>query len=142
MNHHVGFEKYWKERLKEKASIEFIGDVAIIIVESYEKENLLRKMNVDTAYLLMSAILDNTLNFKAEITATRDKSAYKNLEKIVGNKIDYSEKYFLECQKGIEDDLIKAIQNDTKLENVNEIRPYVFAQLTVWDKKNILNNKK
>lgn len=142
IDHHVGFEKYWKEKLKEKATIEFIGAVATIIVERYEKENLLRKMNEDTAYLLMSAILDNTLNFKAKITTIRDKSAYKNLEKIVGNKIDYSEKYFLECQKGIEEDLIKAIQNDTKLEKVNEIIPYVFGQLTVWDKKNILNNKK
>ena len=34
-----------------------------------------------------------------------------------------------------------AIQNDTKLEEINEIIPHVFSQLTVWDKTNILKNR-
>lgn len=97
-------------------------------------------MSQDVAYLLMSAILDNTLNFKAKITTTRDKNAYEKLKNILGNARDYAEKYFLECQKGIENNLLNAIQNDTKLERVNSMIPYVFAQLTVWDKSNILEN--
>lgn len=140
IDHHVGFEIYWKEKLKERADIELIGAVATIIVERYEKANLLNKMTQDVAYLLMSAILDNTLNFKAKITTTRDKSAYEKLKNIVGNDSNYAEKYFLECQKGIENNLMNAIQNDTKLEQVNSIIPYVFSQLTVWDKSNILEN--
>lgn len=104
IDHHVGFEKDWKRRLGRKADIEFIGAVATIIVERYEKENL--------------------------------------LDKITGNPIEYSEKYFLECEKEIEENLIGAIENDTKIEKVNEILPYVFGQLVVWDKENILKNKK
>lgn len=141
IDHHVGFEEEWKQKLGEKSNIEFIGAVATIIVEAYENENLLDKMNSDVAYLLMAAILDNTLNFKAKITTERDKIAYEKLEKIVGNN-EYSERYFLECQHDIEENLAEAISNDTKLDNINEIIPYVFGQLTVWDKKNIINNKK
>ncbi len=141
IDHHVGFEEEWKQKLGEKSNIEFIGAVATIIVEAYENENLLDKMNSDVAYLLMAAILDNTLNFKAKITTERDKIAYEKLENIVGNN-EYSERYFLECQHDIEENLAEAISNDTKLDNINEIIPYVFGQLTVWDKKNIINNKK
>lgn len=70
-----------------KANIEFIGAVATIIVERYEKEGLLDKMSKEVAYLLMAAILDNTLNFKARIAAERDKVAYEKLEKIIENNI-------------------------------------------------------
>lgn len=142
IDHHVGFEKEWERRLGEKSNIEFIGAVATIIVERYEKENLLDKMSKEIAYLLMAAILDNTLNFKAKITTVRDKIAYEKLEKIVGNEEDYRKQYFLECQKEIEENLIKAIENDTKIEKVNEILPYVFGQLVVWDKENILGNRR
>ncbi|MCI8760465.1 MAG: DHH family protein, partial [Clostridia bacterium] len=141
IDHHTGFESYWGEKLGEKADIEFIGAVATKIVERYEQENLLDKMNQEIAYLLMAAILDNTLNFKAKVTTLRDKNAYQKLEKITGNDSNYGEKYFLECQEDMEKNLVQAIQNDTKLEQVNEIIPYVFGQLTVWDKKNILENK-
>lgn len=141
IDHHIGFESYWKQRLQEKAHIEFIGAVATILVERYEKVNLLDKMSHDVAYLLMCGILDNTLNLKAKITTSRDINAYKKLETIIGNGENYSEKYFLECQKGIENDLIAAIQNDTKIEEINQIIPHVFSQLTVWDKTNILKNR-
>lgn len=142
IDHHIGFEEYWKEKLEEKANIEFIGAVATIITEKYEKFNLLDKMSKDVAYLLMSAILDNTLNFKAKVTTQRDKIAYEKLESIIGNTINYSENYFLEYQYSIENNLISALQNDTKLEKVNETIPYVFGQLMVWNKNKIIDNQK
>lgn len=141
IDHHVGYEKYWKDRLKEKAQIEFIGSVATIIVELYEKENLMEQISRDLAILLMSAILDNTLNLKAKITTKRDMIAYKKLEKIIKDET-YPEKYFKECQLGINQSLKKAIENDTKIENINDILPPIFAQLTIWDKDSILENKK
>jgi len=142
IDHHYGYEEYWKNKLGEKFKIEFIGAVATIIVELYEKENLLNKMTKDIAELLMSAILDNTLNFKAKVTTKRDKIAYEKLETIVNYKGNYAEKYFLECQQEIEKDLVKAIENDTKIEKINDILPTVFGQLVVWDKKYILDNEK
>lgn len=140
IDHHVGFEEYWQNKLKEKAQIEFIGSVATIIVELYEKENLMEQISRDLATLLISAILDNTLNLKAKITTERDIAAYKKLEKIIKDKT-YSEKYFKECQLEINHNLKKAIENDTKIENINDILPPIFAQLTIWDKDSILENK-
>lgn len=68
IDHHSGYEKYWTNKLKEKAKIEFIGSVATMIVELYEKEGVMNKISKEMATLLISAILDNTLNLKARIT--------------------------------------------------------------------------
>ena len=46
----------------------------------------------------------------------------------------------MQCQKNIESDLEKAIENDTKTEKVCDILPYAFSQLTVWNKKFIFEN--
>lgn len=140
IDYHVGFEEYWQNKLKEKVQIEFIGSVATIIVELYEKENLIEQISKDLATLLISAILDNTLNLKAKITTKRDRIAYKKLEKIIKDKT-YPEKYFKECQIGINNHLKKSIENDTKKENISAILPPIFAQLTIWDKDSILENK-
>lgn len=140
IDHHVGYEKYWKNKLKEKAKIEFIGSVATIIVELYEEENLINKISKDLAILLISAILDNTLNLKAKITTQRDIIAYKKLENIINDK-SYPEKYFNECQLQITENLKTAIENDTKIEKITTILPPIFAQLTIWDKEKILNYK-
>ena len=142
IDHHTGWEEYWKNKLGEKSNIEFIGSVATLIMELYEKEELIEKMPKDIAYLLMAAILDNTLNFKAKVTTNRDREAYKKLEMIVDCKEDYAEKYFLECQSNIENDLKIAIENDTKIEKINQMLPKIFGQLTVWNKEKILDNKK
>ena len=142
IDHHAGFEDYWKNKLGEKANIEFIGAVATLIVESYEKEKLIEKIPKDIAYLLMAAILDNTLNFKANVTTDRDIIAYNKLQKIVGDGKAYAEKYFSECQLCIEKNLKVAIENDTKIENINSLLPKVFGQLAIWNKESILDNKK
>lgn len=142
IDHHTGFEDYWKQRLGNNSKIEFIGAVVTIIFELYEKENLQDKITKDIAYLMMAAILDNTLNFKAKVTNYRDIIAYKKLEKIAESSEDYASKYFLDCQRIIEEDLSKALENDTKIGIVNDKLPNVFSQLTVWNKNKILDNKK
>ncbi len=140
IDHHVGYEKYWKDKLNQKSQIEFIGSVATIIVELYEKEMLIQKISKDLAILLISAILDNTLNLKAKITTQRDIIAYKKLEAIINDKT-YPERYFKECQLQIDKDLKLAIENDTKIESISSILPPIFSQLTVWEKENILENR-
>ena len=140
IDHHTGFEEYWKNILQKKSRIEFIGSVATIIVEDYEKENLLPSMSKEIAILLMSAILDNTLNFKAKVTTKRDVIAYRKLAQIAGDIDNYEEKYFLECQKNIETNLVNSIENDTKIEKICDILPQAFSQLTLWNKKFIFEN--
>ena len=141
IDHHVGFEEYWKNKLGEKSNIEFIGAVATIIFELYEKEKLISNMSKDVAKLLMCAILDNTLNFKAKVTKERDIQAYNKLKIIAGIDNNFAEKYFIECEKIITKDLKNAVKNDTKVEKISNILPLVFGQLLVWDKENVLKNK-
>ena len=141
IDHHTGFEKYWKERLNENCKIEFIGAVATIIFELYEKENLQNKLPQDIIKLLMSAILDNTLNFKAKVTSDRDRIAYSKLEELMEIKENYVKEYFMSCQRTIEKDFEKALKNDTKIGIISNKLPDIFSQLVVWDKKNILDNK-
>lgn len=105
----------------------------------FEKDNFVNKITKSIAILLMSAILDNTLNLKAKITTQRDKIAYEKLKEIAKEE-NYAEKYFKECQKQIEKDLKTSIENDTKIEKIAENLPEVFSQLVVWDKENILKN--
>ena len=140
IDHHVGYEEYWRNKLQDKAKIEFLGSVATVIVELYEKEGFLYEITKELAILLISAILDNTLNLKAKVTSKRDRVVYEKLERIIQDK-KYSEKYFLECQLQINKDLKLAIENDTKTEYVNSRLPPIFSQLTIWDKEEVLRDK-
>lgn len=138
IDHHPGYEEYWNNILKDKSIIEPVGAVATIIFEKYEQVGLLNKMNKDVALLLMAAILDNTLNFTANITSKRDKDAYLKLESISG-KLDFAQEYFSECQLFIENNLDEAISNDIKIQKVNKYLPDVFGQLTIWSFDELLN---
>ena len=140
LDHHYGYEEYWKEKLGEKAIIEQVGAMATIIVEKYEKENLLEKMPVDIAKLLMAAILDNTLNLKSNVTTKRDIESYNKLQKIVKDE-NFAQNYFMECQQVIEKDLSQAIRNDIKIEDIDYSLPRVIGQLVLWDKTLLWKNK-
>ena len=140
IDHHYGFENYWDSNHNINAIIENIGAVATIIFELYEKENLLDSLDKDICLLLMAAILDNTLNFKAKPTTSRDINAYTKLEKLANLNFNYAEFYFNECEQTIKNNLKAAILNDTKLDNTGGKVPHVFAQLAVWDASNIIDN--
>lgn len=139
IDHHSGFEEYWNDKTNTKSIIEPIGSVATIIVEKYEQNNLLNKMDKDIAKLLMAAILDNTLNFTAEITNERDKSAYRKLQ-VLSGEYNFADTYFSECQNAVENNLKDSIVNDLKHQKTNEYLPDTIGQLTIWDIDR-LNNK-
>ena len=137
IDHHPGYQDYWQSKLGNKAIIEIIGSVATIIVEKYIDMNKIKEMDKSIAKLLMAAILDNTLNFTANITTSRDKIAYQVLEDIVGN-YNYQEEYFLECEEFIVDNLDASIENDLKVEDVNDYLPKYLGQLTIWSIKSVI----
>ena len=114
--------------------------MATIIVEKYEKENLLEKMPVDIAKLLMAAILDNTLNLKSYVTTKRDIDSYNKLQEIVQDE-NFDKDYFMECQQVIEKNLSEAIRNDIKIEDIDYSLPRVVGQLVLWDKTLLWKNK-
>ena len=140
IDHHAGFENYWDDKVR-RVRIEKIGAVATIVFERYRDGGALGKLRPELAKLLMAAILDNTLNFKAKITTERDVAAYKELVKIAGEDDEFAEKYFLECQAEVERDLATAIRNDVKSEKVDFALPETIAQLLCWDGKEFLKRE-
>jgi len=139
IDHHYGFEKYWKDILGKNAIIEPIGSVATIIYEIAEKTKYIKEMSQEEIYLLMAAMLDNTLNFKAKITSRRDIIAYDKLSQKVQDH-EFSKKYFEECQNVIQSDLEYYVPLATKCEEINDRLPIVFSQLVVWNKEWIFLN--
>lgn len=134
IDHHTGFEQFWKEKLGEKAQIEYIGACATIIFEKWQQEGYIEKMDTIIARLLCYAILDNTLNFKSKVTTKRDREAYRILSKIGELEEDFAEKYFKECQQKIEEDLENGIKNDYKQVDQNPYLPTIIGQLVVWER--------
>ena len=140
IDHHPGQESYWHERLGDKSQIEFIGAACTLVYERWRDAGLLSEMNVTSARLLLSGILDNTLNFGATITTPRDVDAYNALLAQSELTDDWTAQYFTECQEAILEDVVGAIQNDTKKLTFRSFdRPVCFGQLVVWDANQVLS---
>jgi inorganic pyrophosphatase/exopolyphosphatase len=134
IDHHVGFEEFWRERIGEKVDIEFIGAACTQIYEKWLAAGLVGSMSETSARLLISGILDNTLNFKATVTTDRDRAAYDALLKIANLPEDWTAHYFSECQESIFNDIEYALANDTKMMKLNNIKAdtIAFGQLVIW----------
>jgi inorganic pyrophosphatase/exopolyphosphatase len=141
IDHHTGFEEYWQDRIGSGASIEFVGAACSQVVEKWELAGLLAKISRMSARLLICGILDNTLNFGAQITTPKDTAAYEKLLPMADLPEDWTKQYFLECQQSILADAEAAIRGDTKLVPFKTIlRPVSVGQLTVWDAEAVLTD--
>lgn len=140
IDHHPGNESYWPERIGDGARIEFIGAACTLVYERWQTAGLLDKMSQTSARLLLTGILDNTLNFGATVTKQRDMQAYAELSKLASLPADWSSQYFGECQRAILDDVVGALRNDTK-ELSFKMYPHklTVGQLVVWDAKRVLD---
>jgi len=139
IDHHTGYEDYWKEK-GVKVHIEFIGSIATIIFEIFQKQKKEDLLSAELCKLLIAAILDNTLNLKSGITTTRDKNAYQQLLSLAHLDDNFRESYFRDCYSDLEDGLEEYLKNDTKIEKVSSYLPEVFGQLIVLDKADIVRN--
>ena len=137
-DHHVGFERYWKDRIGDGSHIEFIGAAATLIFQEWKRAGLQDKMSRDTAELLIAAILDNTLNLRSSNTTDEDRIAFNELCSTYNIDSEWCSRYFWEVQKNIEADLKGALLGDVKLVRDNEILPSKIGQLAVWDAERIL----
>ncbi len=139
IDHHPGFEQYWRDRVGDRALIEFIGAACTLVYEKWKSAGLLDSMSVTSARLLICGILDNTLNFGAKVTTQRDIEAYEELLKIANLPGDFTAQYFSECQSAILRDLVGAMRGDTKVLSFQSFgRPMSVGQLVVWDGSKIL----
>lgn len=139
IDHHPGYEAYWQEHLGSKAIIEPIGAVATSIFEWWGECWSYDKMSPQIAKLLLAAILDNTLNFNAEITTERDRQAAQKLAKIINLELDeFTKWYFQAVSDEILTNLDESITNDIKMiQSPDSETDFAFGQLTMWDASNI-----
>lgn len=143
IDHHTGFESFWRSKIGNAADIQFIGAACTMVYERWKNFGLLPQISELSARLLMTGILDNTLNFKAKITDQRDRDAYEALSMRANLPTDWPKQYFSECQASIEANLGLAIRNDVKSVVFPFSKfPVRFAQLTIWDAKMMLQNRR
>lgn len=142
IDHHPGFESYWRERLGNKAIIEKIGAVATSIFEWWGECWDYAKMSPNIARLLLAAILDNTLNFNAIITTDRDRTAAEHLAELANTTVaDFAAEYFSAVSQTVTGDLTDSIQNDHKPFHIPKLNLDIeCTQLTLWDGK-VLQNR-
>ncbi len=67
--------------------VELVGSCATLITERFKKEKI--EISKESAILLFSAIVSNTLNFKGKLTTVRD----KNMAEWLKEKVDIPEDY-------------------------------------------------
>ncbi len=143
IDHHPGFEQFWRDHLGDKAHIEYIGAACTLVYERWVAAGLVDKITLSSAKLLVAGILDNTLNFKARVTTDRDKIARDALMAHSGLASGWAAQYFNECQEAILADVATSIRNDTKILTFQSFpHPLSVGQLVVWEVDSVLRHHK
>lgn len=140
IDHHHGFEDFWKERLGENSRIEMIGAAATLVYEAWVRAGKEKEMSILSARLLLHAIVSNTLNFNVGITNDRDKLAYNELLVIAALPANWVETYFNEQDAYAFTNVRETIFNDTK--KIVGNLPDVFGQLELWNGAAFIANHK
>ena len=143
IDHHVGFGDFWSAKRQTKVTLDFIGAAATLIYEKWIQADRFLDMSETSARLLLSAILDNTLNFQAAITSNRDHAAYAALLPIANLPEDWTSIYFSECQSKIMRDIQIALKNDTKMQTFKQLggEEIAIGQLVIWDAREIVDTR-
>lgn len=142
IDHHVGYERFWKEKIGDKANIEFIGAACTQVFEAWQRAGLADDISEISARLLATGILDNTSNFKAEVTTERDINAYEKLLKMAALPDNWAEIYFKECEDNILTDVSSSLLNDTKTVHTNSlpISKLAFGQIVIWSADSVVTD--
>lgn len=134
IDHHPGLEDFWRQRIGDCALIERVGAACTQVAEKWQQAGLLDQISETSARLLMCGILDNTLNFGADITTERDHAAYAALQKYANLPDDWPAQYFRACQEVILQDLAASLKNDTKTPKLKTYpHPTAVGQFALWD---------
>jgi len=81
-----------EEFLNAKMQIELVGSAATLVAEKFIENDI--DISKNSAILLLSAIISNTLNFKGSVTTDRDMAAADYLFEVSGLDKDYYKELF------------------------------------------------
>jgi hypothetical protein len=138
IDHRHGYEDYWRDKMNVVVDLEQVGACATQIYERWKASRQLNSMSLTSKRLLVTAILDNTLNFKSHNTTLRDVKAYKTLIKAAKLPKEWPKQYFLTCQAGIEANLQQAVELDMKVIKLPGFGNLLLGQLVVWNAEKII----
>ena len=139
IDHHPGYEEYWKKHMAIKSQIETIGAVCTQIYEHFVDAGRTDLLDEDLCKLLSAGILDNTINLKSKNTTERDHRAYLELLKLGNLGQDWHKEYFRACEKEQLKNLKGAILSDMKSEWVSPLLPEAIGQIILFNRENINN---
>lgn len=140
IDHHAGFEQYWSEKIGPEARIEFVGAACTLVYEAWQEAKVADKMSKQSATLLAAGIIDNTLNFKAQLTTDRDRDAYAWLAEHAKLSPSWAHQYLEDCQAELLSDLRTNLINDTKhIAYPGDSEKTTIGQIAVLDAKTFLD---
>lgn len=131
-DHHFGYENFWSERLGKNAHIEKVGSCATLIWEQIKKSDMQKAISANSLILLYSAIISNTLNFKAGVTTERDIKASEEIKNTANISTDFIEEYFQTVSENTLKSPYDSMLKDVKLVVING-RQIAIGQLEIWD---------
>jgi manganese-dependent inorganic pyrophosphatase len=77
---------------RAKTQVELVGAAATLVAEKFKQENM--QISKESAILIYSAIISNTLNFKSSVTTERDKNIAAWLGQFIQAPVDYWQELF------------------------------------------------
>ena len=138
-DHRPGFESYWQSKLGSSSHIEVVGAAATLIYEAWVKAGLQATMSHESAMLLATAILDNTLFFGAHVTTERDHAVYDALTKHAALPPSWASSYGKEWATIT--DVPQTLAHDTKLLQFAGYEGRLsVGQLVTWDGQGFLSD--
>ena len=136
-DHHYGYEKYWNEKIGNKAQIESIGACATLIWEKFKLAKIEDQISIVNANLLYTAIFANTLNFQSKVTHERDITAANELLFYTQLPSNWKEIYYAEIEEEFLKSSIENIVKDTKYVTIFE-NPFNFGQIELSNAQDFL----
>lgn len=131
-----------KARLGSSCHIEKVGACATLIWEEFKKRGYSQQIAPLNALLIYTAIISNTLDFKAGVTTDRDILASKELLEIANPPSNWKQRYYEQIEESIMLDPISNMQLDTKKIDLKS-GSIAITQIELWDSSKFFeeNNK-
>jgi inorganic pyrophosphatase/exopolyphosphatase len=121
-----------KAKLGNNCHIEKVGACATLIWEEFKKRGRSQQISPLNALLIYTAIISNTLDFKAGVTTERDITASNELIKIATPPEDWKQRYYEQVETSIMQDPIANMQLDTKRIDL-KTGSIAITQIELWD---------
>lgn len=123
---------------KAKVQIELVGAVATLVAERFMQSDV--EISKESAILLFSAIISNTLNFKGSITTERDKKVAEWLNRIAKLPEDFWKELFIEKSNLSGAKLVERIEGDFAWFIIGDIKVGI-AQIEMIGAKKLINDR-